>query len=208
MRHARPPQTREEMQEPVGDAPRSPGAERRTAATKLAAAHKGKKTRRKLAEEMWLKQQTRECAFAMLYPLALLAVMALVTFAGQLSTLVYPAPPPPPPHPTTPPLFPPLPPSQPPMPPSPPLPPPSPLLPPSLPPPLLPASGGASADEGGPENLITAKASNLRSQAKRSDVGLATLVVASGALFLLVVGAARHGIRSRAARLEAGDAML
>ena len=89
------------------------------------------------------------------------------------------------------------------MPPSPPLPPPSPLLPPSLPPPLLPASGGASADEGGPENLITAKASNLRTQAKRSDVGLATLVVASGALFLLVVGAARHGIRSRAARLEA-----
>ena len=45
------------MQEPVGDAPRSPGAERRTAATKLAAAHKGKKTRRKLAEEMWLKQR-------------------------------------------------------------------------------------------------------------------------------------------------------
>ena len=35
------PETPEEMQEPVGDAPRSPGAERRTAATKLAAAHKG-----------------------------------------------------------------------------------------------------------------------------------------------------------------------
>ena len=51
------PETPEEMQEPVGDAPRSPGAERRTAATKLAAAHKGKKTRRKLAEEMWLKQR-------------------------------------------------------------------------------------------------------------------------------------------------------